>query len=120
MRWSISRSFSNAWYKYINNISIVRASAEELEALVVDVGVGFSSILAVYVDDDSLYDEDDEAVTSSNKSTVLVTLVDDAVSSPHSHSQLLLLLLRELEEEVVGVGVEVLSVYQELDVVELG
>lgn len=82
---------------------IVSTASEELEELVADVGVGFSSILEELVDVDSQYDEDEVMVPS-----VLDTLNDDVVSSPQPQSQLLLLVLREVEAEVEGVGVNVL------------
>lgn len=99
LRWSISRSFSNAWYKYTNNISIASTASEELEELAEDVDVGFSSILKELVDVDSLYGEDEVMIS------VLDTLNDDVVSSPQPQSQLLLLVLVEVEVESVGVDV---------------
>ena len=89
---------------------IVSTASEELEELVADVGVGFSSILEELVDVDSQYDEDEVMVSS-----VLDTLNDDVVSSPQPQSQLLLLVLREVEAEVESVGVDVL-----LDVLDDG
>lgn len=82
---------------------IVSTASEELEELVADVGVGFSSILEELVNVDSQYDEDEVMVPS-----VLDTLNDDVVSSPQPQSQLLLLVLREVEAEVESVGVNVL------------
>lgn len=82
---------------------IVSTASEELEELVADVGVGFSSILEELVNVDSQYDEDEVMVPS-----VLDTLNDDVVSSPQPQSQLLLLVLREVEAGVESVGVNVL------------